>query len=73
MAPHDLNVHPNVPAKDIPYFPLAQIPPAGKALIPQPDGKQIPTLIPTLFQPFKIRGVEFHSRIMVYIFIDNGR
>ncbi|KAL5513122.1 OYE32_2 [Sanghuangporus vaninii] len=52
---------PNVPAPNTPYFTPAQVPPAGTALDPQPDGKPIPKL----FQPIKIRGVEFHNRIFV--------
>ncbi|KAH8101363.1 FMN-linked oxidoreductase [Phellopilus nigrolimitatus] len=35
------------------------VPPSGTALSPQPDGKPIPRV----FQPIKIRGVEFHNRI----------
>ncbi|KAF9565502.1 FMN-linked oxidoreductase [Agrocybe pediades] len=49
----------NVPAKGIPYFTPAQIPPAGTALEPQADAKEIPKL----FQPLRIRGVEFQNRI----------
>lgn len=49
----------NVPAPGIPYFQPAQNPPAGTALDPQPDGKPIPKV----FQPLKIRGVEFQNRI----------
>ncbi|KAL5536987.1 OYE32_1 [Sanghuangporus sanghuang] len=52
---------PNVPAPNTPYFTPAQVPPAGTVLSPQPDGKSIPKL----FQPIKIRGVEFHNRIFV--------
>jgi hypothetical protein len=59
MAPRNLNVA----AKDVSYFTPAQIPAAGTALNPQPGGKQIPKL----FQPLKIRGVEFHNRIFVNI------
>lgn len=49
----------NVPAEGIPYFTPAQIPPAGTAVDPQPDGKPIPKV----FQPLRIRGVEFQNRI----------
>ncbi|OSX61311.1 hypothetical protein POSPLADRAFT_1146981 [Postia placenta MAD-698-R-SB12] len=49
----------NAPAPGIGYFTPAQNPPAGTALDPQPDGKPIPKL----FQPLKIRGVEFQNRI----------
>ncbi|KAJ3547717.1 hypothetical protein NM688_g5372 [Phlebia brevispora] len=49
----------NEPATNVPYFTPAQIPPAGTAVDPQPDGKPIPKL----FQPIKIRGVEFQNRI----------
>ncbi|THH05735.1 hypothetical protein EW145_g4579 [Phellinidium pouzarii] len=52
---------PNVPAPNTSYFTPAQLPPSGTALNPQPDGKPIPKL----FQPIKIRGVEFHNRIFV--------
>lgn len=51
----------NAPAPGIEYFTPAQNPPAGTALDPQPDGKPIPKL----FQPLKIRGVEFQNRIWV--------
>lgn len=51
----------NIPAPNVPYFTPAQIPPAGTALVPQPSGKPVPTL----FQPIKIRGVEFPNRIWV--------
>ncbi|KAG6808196.1 hypothetical protein H0H92_005077, partial [Tricholoma furcatifolium] len=46
MAPNNLNI----PAKGVPYFTPAQVPAAGTALIPQPDGKQIPKL----FQPLTL-------------------
>ncbi|OSX61301.1 hypothetical protein POSPLADRAFT_1074896 [Postia placenta MAD-698-R-SB12] len=55
---HNNNVV-NAPAPGIGYFTPAQNPPAGTALDPQPDGKPIPKL----FQPLKIRGVEFQNRI----------
>ncbi|KAH8108445.1 hypothetical protein DFH11DRAFT_1632881 [Phellopilus nigrolimitatus] len=51
----------NKPAPSVPYFTPAQVPPSGTALSPQPDGKPIPRV----FQPIKIRGVEFHNRIFV--------
>jgi hypothetical protein len=51
----------NVPAKDTPYFTPAQVPAPGKAIDPQPSGRAIPKL----FQPLKIRGVEFQNRIFV--------
>ncbi|KAI0770470.1 FMN-linked oxidoreductase [Fomes fomentarius] len=47
----------NAPAPGIPYFTPAQYPPAGTAA----DDERTPTL----FQPFKIRGVEFQNRIWV--------
>ena len=53
----------NTPAEGIPYFTPAQIPAAGTAVIPQSDGKPIPKL----FQPLKIRGVEFQNRIWVSV------
>ncbi|KDR79920.1 hypothetical protein GALMADRAFT_62372 [Galerina marginata CBS 339.88] len=49
----------NVPAQGIPYFTPAQTPPAGTAVDPQPNGKEIPTV----FKPIRIRGVEFQNRI----------
>ncbi|KDQ58338.1 hypothetical protein JAAARDRAFT_34138 [Jaapia argillacea MUCL 33604] len=51
----------NAPAPGIPYFTPAQVPASGTALNPQPDGKPIPKL----FQPIKIRGLEFHNRIFL--------
>ena len=51
----------NAPAANVSYFVPAQYPPAGTAFDPQPDGRPLPTL----FQPIKIRGVEFHNRIWV--------
>lgn len=49
----------NEPAKGIPYFTPAQVPPAGTAIEPQPDGKPVPKL----FQPLTVRGVTFQNRI----------
>ncbi|KAH9939922.1 FMN-linked oxidoreductase [Amylocystis lapponica] len=49
----------NAPAPNIPYFTPAQYPPAGSAVEPQPEGK----LVPKLFQPLKIRGVQVQNRI----------
>ncbi|RPD53684.1 FMN-linked oxidoreductase [Lentinus tigrinus ALCF2SS1-7] len=49
----------NSPAPNVSYFIPAQYPPAGTPFNPQSDGKPIPTL----FQPIKIRGVEFQNRI----------
>jgi hypothetical protein len=51
----------NTAAPGIPYFTPEQNPPSGTAVNPQPDGKAIPKL----FQPIKIRGVQFHNRIFV--------
>lgn len=51
----------NVGAPNTPYFTPIQNPPAGTAFDPQPDGKPIPKL----FQPLRIRGVEFQNRIWV--------
>ncbi|KDQ58341.1 hypothetical protein JAAARDRAFT_128661 [Jaapia argillacea MUCL 33604] len=48
-------------APGIPYFTPAQVPASGTAVDPQPDGKTIPKL----FQPLKIRGVEFQNRIFL--------
>ncbi|KAF8954753.1 NADPH dehydrogenase [Flammula alnicola] len=49
----------NVGAPRAPYFTPIQEPPAGTAIDPQPGGKPIPKL----FQPIRIRGVEFPNRI----------
>jgi hypothetical protein len=49
----------NAPAPNTSYFTPAQVLPAGTALDPQPNGKPIPKL----FQPLKIRDVEFQNRI----------
>ena len=42
-------------------MPEQKQPASGTAVVPQPDGKPIPKL----FQPLKIRGVEFQNRIFV--------
>ncbi|EJD02133.1 FMN-linked oxidoreductase [Fomitiporia mediterranea MF3/22] len=52
---------PNVPAPNTSYFTPAQIPPSGTAVLTGDQSKPIPKL----FQPIKIRGVEFHNRIFV--------
>ncbi|KAF9459665.1 hypothetical protein BDZ94DRAFT_1267726 [Collybia nuda] len=52
---------PNTAAAGVSFYTPAQNPPAGTALNPQPSGRPIPKL----FQPLKIRGVEFHNRIFV--------
>ncbi|RXW19256.1 hypothetical protein EST38_g6594 [Candolleomyces aberdarensis] len=57
MAPNNLNV----PAEGIPYFTPAQNPPAGSVVDPEHSGHPIPKL----FQPLRIRGVEFQNRIWV--------
>ncbi|KAI0742379.1 FMN-linked oxidoreductase [Daedaleopsis nitida] len=49
----------NAPAPNVPYFVPRQYPPSGTAFEEQPDEKPLPTL----FQPLKIRGVEFQNRI----------
>jgi len=54
----------NSPAPNIPYFTPAQFPASGTASHPQvtlQSGEEKP--IPKLFQPLKIRGLEFHNRI----------
>lgn len=51
----------NAPAPNVPFFTPAQYPASGSAVDPQPNGKPIPKL----FQPLKIRGVEFQNRIWV--------
>lgn len=55
---------PNPAAFGISYYTPAQIPAAGTAINPQPKGNSIPLL----FQPLKIRGVEFQNRIFVSCF-----
>lgn len=57
----DMQPPANKPAPAISYFTPAQVPAAGTAFDPQPDG----TPIPKLFQPIKIRGTTFHNRIFV--------
>lgn len=57
----------NKPAPGISYFTPAQVPAAGTAYDPQPDGKPIPKL----FQPIKIRGTTFHNRIFVSAFVQS--
>ncbi|KAI0801457.1 FMN-linked oxidoreductase [Fomes fomentarius] len=49
----------NAPAPNVPYFVPRQYPPSGTAVDPQPEGGPVPTL----FQPMKIRGVEFQNRV----------
>ena len=51
----------NLPAPNVSFFTPGQFPPSGTAVVPQPDGKAIPTL----FQPLKIRGLEMQNRIVV--------
>lgn len=51
----------NEPAKGISYYTPAQVPPAGAASDPQPDGSHPRKL----FQPLKLRGLTLHNRIMV--------
>ncbi|KIM91352.1 hypothetical protein PILCRDRAFT_810624 [Piloderma croceum F 1598] len=58
MSPHNV---PNPAAFGISYYTPAQVPAAGTAINPQPRGDSIPLL----FQPLKIRGVEFQNRIFL--------
>lgn len=51
----------NDPAPGVPFYTPHQDPVAGTAVVPQPSGKPIPKL----FQPVKIRGLEFQNRIFV--------
>ncbi|XP_006463504.1 hypothetical protein AGABI2DRAFT_225342 [Agaricus bisporus var. bisporus H97] len=51
----------SAPAPGVSYFTPHQERPAGTAVVPQPDGRPIPTL----FQPIKIRGSKFQNRIFV--------
>ncbi|RPD54649.1 FMN-linked oxidoreductase [Lentinus tigrinus ALCF2SS1-7] len=50
---------PNAPAPGVPFFTPAQYPPSGTAVADDLSS------LPKLFQPIKIRGVEFHNRIWV--------
>ncbi|KAF9479776.1 FMN-linked oxidoreductase [Pholiota conissans] len=51
----------NIAAPNTPYFTPIQDPPAGTALDPPAHSKAIPKI----FQPLRIRGVEFQNRIWV--------
>jgi len=51
----------NKAAPGISYFTPAQVPASGTALGIEDEAKQIPIL----FQPLKIRGLEFQNRIFV--------
>ncbi|KAH9484842.1 NADPH dehydrogenase afvA [Psilocybe cubensis] len=51
----------NLPAPGVSFYTPFQNPPAGTASNKQPNGKPIPKL----FQPLKIRGVEFPNRIFL--------
>lgn len=51
----------NDPAPGVSFYTPHQSPVAGTALDPQPNGKPIPKV----FQPIKIRGLEFQNRIFV--------
>ncbi|KAH9940202.1 FMN-linked oxidoreductase [Epithele typhae] len=54
-----MSVLSNTRAPNTPYFTPLHPHPAGTAAVKE-DEKN---LVPTLFQPFKIRGVEFHNRL----------
>jgi hypothetical protein len=49
-----------VPAENVPFHTPAQVPPSGLGVAVS-DG----STVHKLFQPIKIRGVEFHNRIFV--------
>lgn len=51
----------NSPAPGISYYTPEQVPAAGTAIVPQPNGKPVPKL----FQPLTIRGLTFQNRIFV--------
>ncbi|KAF9447222.1 FMN-linked oxidoreductase [Macrolepiota fuliginosa MF-IS2] len=51
----------NDPAPGVPFFSPHQVPAAGSAVVPQSSGEPVPTL----FQPLKIRGLEFQNRIFL--------
>ncbi|KAL8824165.1 MAG: hypothetical protein Q9191_005248 [Dirinaria sp. TL-2023a] len=51
----------NEAAPNISYFTPKQVPPAGTASDPQPDGSHPPKL----FQPLKLRGVTLQNRVML--------
>lgn len=50
----------NRAAEGISYYTPAQLPPAGTASDPQPNGSKPPKL----FQPLELRGVTLQNRIM---------
>ncbi|KAK0493474.1 hypothetical protein EDD18DRAFT_1356394 [Armillaria luteobubalina] len=50
-----------VPAPGVSFFTPAQDPPAGTAVVPQSNGKHIPSL----FQPITMCGVTFQNRIFL--------
>lgn len=58
LGPADI---PNPSAKNVSFYTPAQIPAAGTASDPQPDG----AAIPKLFQPLKIRGTTLHNRVLL--------
>ncbi|KIV80126.1 hypothetical protein PV11_07647 [Exophiala sideris] len=49
----------NKPAEGVSYFTPAQVPPAGTAKQPQPEGHPVPKI----FQPLTVRDVTFPNRI----------
>ncbi|EMD38785.1 hypothetical protein CERSUDRAFT_63749 [Gelatoporia subvermispora B] len=51
----------NTPAPKVSYFTPAQYPAAGTAVYSQPNEKAVPIL----FQPLKLRGLEFHNRLFL--------
>lgn len=55
----------NIAAKGFSFYTPAQLPAAGTAIVPQPNGREIPLL----FKPLKIRGVEFQNRIFVSLWL----
>lgn len=57
----------NTPAPGVSFYTPIQKPPAGTAFEKQPGEKPIPKL----FQPLKIRGVEFPNRIFVSYFYED--
>jgi len=51
----------NYPAEGVSFFTPHQPLRAGTAIVADSDGKPVPKL----FQPLKIRGIEFQNRIFV--------
>lgn len=60
--------YPAIAAPGVPYFTPHQDPPSGSAVVPQPDGKDVPSL----FQPIKLRELQLQNKIIVREMICSG-